>query len=420
MRVAYLSADQGVPVAGSKGASIHVRSLVRALAERGHRLSVVTTRSVDRPLDLDCEIVEPPFDRSLKELHAEIADTDGGPVLAGEVRKLLLNSACREALDEIDRRSGIDAIYERYSLWSTAGASFARRRGIPWVVEVNAPLVDEQARYRDLSLRPVAEGIERHVLGSADALFVPSSELRDYVFGRVGRRRGVHVTPNGADVEMFSRPAPLPEAFPSHLAGRFVIAFTGSLKRWHGIELLLAAYHRLRAEHPRAHLLILGEGPLLPMVRRAAARLGPESMTVVGAVPHEEVPAWLRQAHVGVAPYPPLEGFYFSPIKVVEYMAAGLPVVGSSIGQVREMVEDGETGLLVEPGSVEGLAEALSLLVSHPDLADAMGAAGRRRAESRYDWRRVAERVERTLLSLRRKREERRRGEDRATAGGEA
>ena len=409
MRVVYLSADTGIPVAGTKGASVHVRSLVGALARRGHRLSLVTTRSVDGPLELDCELVEAPFDRSLKRLRGAIAAAaDGGPVLAGEAHKLLLNSACREALEEIDRRSGIDAIYERYSLWSTAGASFAGRRGIPWVVEVNAPLVREQAAYRDLSLRPIAEGIEHLVLSSADALFVPSGELRDYIVGRIGERKGIHVTPNGVDLELFSRPAPLPERFPAHLAGRFVIAFVGSLKAWHGIEPLLEAFRRLHAREPRAHLLVLGEGPMLPAVRRAEDRLGAEAVTVVGAVPHEEVPAWLRHAQVGVAPYPPLEEFYFSPIKVAEYMAAGLAVVASDIGQLREMVVEGETGLLVEPGDVDALTEALGRLATRPELAQRLGAAGRRRAESLYDWGRAAEAVESAMLALHRKRTERR------------
>lgn len=401
MRLVYLSADQGVPIAGAKGASVHVRSLVGALARRGHRLTVVTTRSVDGPLDLDCEVVEAPFDRSLKQLRGAIAAAEGGdPVLGGEVHKLLLNSACHEALCEIDRRSGIDAIYERYSLWSTAGASFAARRRVPWALEINAPLVREQADYRDLALRPVAEGIEEHLFARADALFVPSSELAGYVRRRIGEHRRLHVTPNGVDLELFTRPCPLPEGFPGHLAARFVVAFVGSLKAWHGVEVLLEAHRRLRAVRPEAHLLVLGEGPLSGRLREEAERAGPEAITVAGAVPHAQVPAWLRQADVGVAPYPRLDDFYFSPIKVAEYMAAGLPVVASAIGQVREMVVDGETGLLVPPGDPSRLAGVLRRLAEDHRLADRLGRAGRRRAESTYSWQQTAARVERVLGKL--------------------
>ena len=127
------------------------------------------------------------------------------------------------------------------------------------------------------------------------------------------------------------------------------------------------------------------------------ARLGEEALLLAGAVPHSEVPLWLERADVGVAPYPELEDFYFSPLKVVEYMAAGLPVVASSVGQLRELIQDGKTGLLVSPGDAESLALALLRLAEDRRLRLRMGRRARERAERRHDWSRVTDRIEKVL-----------------------
>lgn len=123
---------------------------------------------------------------------------------------------------------------------------------------------------------------------------------------------------------------------------------------------------------------------------------------MAGAVPHQEIPHWLDRADVGVAPYPELDDFYFSPLKVVEYMAAGLPVVASSVGQLRSLVQDGKTGLLVRPGDAESLASALVRLAEDRKLRLRMGRRARERAERRHDWSRVTDRIERCLAHLHR------------------
>ncbi len=291
-------------------------------------------------------------------------------------------------------------MYERYSLWSVAGLRFARSREIPFLLEVNAPLVHEQQTYRDLELAELASGLERFLFREADALFVPSSELRDYVHARVGPRKHLYVLPNGADVEMFGGPQPLPPAGAVASRDTFVIAFLGSLKPWHGIEVLLNAFEKLHASRPEARLLIIGNGPLLPRVEALQARLETGVVRVVGEVPHHEIPHWLRQSHVGVAPYPVLEEFYFSPLKVVEYMAAGLPVVASRIGQIERLIQHGKTGLLVSPGCRRELSAALARLAADRRLGRRLGRRGRERAQRHHSWARVAERIDDVLSRI--------------------
>lgn len=401
MRIAYLCGDRGVPVNGTKGASIHVRGIIRALAARGHEIHLVATREEETAPALPHPVLNVGFDRVLKDVQRAMIDAGAEPVLAGEMYALLVNLRACRALASLNRRAPLDAVYERYSLWSWAGMHFARERGVPWMLEVNAPLLDEQRAWRDLSLQPVGCGLERVLLRAADAIVVPSDELRAYVARRAGRRRRVLVIPNGVDLDLFDRPpGPLPPEGDERLRGRFVVVFLGTLKPWHGVRTLLRAFARLRRSVPRAHLLIIGDGPMRGEVERAARRLGSDAITACGAVPHEAVPSWLARADVGVAPYPALRDFYFSPLKVVEYLAAGLPVVASAIGQIPSLVRDGRTGLLVRPGDESALAASLARLEADGRLRARLARRAREDARRRHGWSRAAARIEAALAAI--------------------
>lgn len=394
LSIAYLCADRGIPVGGTKGGSIHVRGVAEALSRRGHRLRILAARVEPAADALSVPVFRVGFDRALKDVRQSIASVAEGAQLAREFHGLMLNEGVGRALREMHDHSAIDAIYERYSLWSWAGFRFAQEQRVPWVLEVNAPLVSEQRTYRGMHLEPFATGIQDLLLREADAIVVPAEELRDFIRDRTGRDRGISVLPNGVDLGAFDAAAPVPAEVSKALENRFVVAFSGSLKPWHGIDRLLRAFEKMQCRVPEAHLLVLGDGPLGVEIEEAVNRLGTDRITWTGAIPHEQVPSWLAHADVGVAPYPVLDDFYFSPLKIVEYLAIGLPVVASEIGQTRELVQHGETGLLVPPGKSQELMEALEHLHRNPRLRRRMGRRARERARRQHDWARVAERIE--------------------------
>jgi glycosyltransferase involved in cell wall biosynthesis len=136
--------------------------------------------------------------------------------------------------------------------------------------------------------------------------------------------------------------------------------------------------------------VLIGDGPELARVRQAAE--GIETIVFTGALPHELMPAALSSADVGVAPFDlgahgPLSlGFYWSPLKIFEYMAAGLPVVAPGIDRIPSLVEDGVEGVLYPPADgSDGLADALMTLAD-PARRKALGAAARQRAVRDYSW----------------------------------
>ncbi len=160
------------------------------------------------------------------------------------------------------------------------------------------------------------------------------------------------------------------------------------------VESLLSAFPAVARAVPDAHLLIVGDGPVAPQVAELAAELGAGKVTTTGAVPHAEVASWLRLARVGVAPYPKLDDFYFSPMKIVEYQAAGLAVVASDIGHIREQIVHGSTGYLLPPSDDGELARRLIDLARRPQEAARLGASARRHVLRHSTWGSVAERVE--------------------------
>ena len=108
--------------------------------------------------------------------------------------------------------------------------------------------------------------------------------------------------------------------------------------------------------------------------------------TLTGKIGHHEVPAQLARMDVGVAPYPPMSPFYFSPLKIVEYMAAGVPIVASDQGQIATVVQHGRTGYLCAPGDPEAFAIRILELAADPSACDAMGRRAREHVLQFHTW----------------------------------
>ncbi len=183
----------------------------------------------------------------------------------------------------------------------------------------------------------------------------------------------VEVVRNGVPIQ----PARPPLGFPP------VIAFVGRLVREKGADILLRAFAKVQAQMPETRLLLVGDGPEGEYLRRVIADLGLSSqVSLLGHLPHEEVERVCAAAWVQAVPSRWAEPFG---IVAAEALMRGTAVMASNSGGLAEVVQDGRTGLLVPPGDVNALAEALLRLFRDRELAEQMGKAGREMALVRFN-----------------------------------
>ena len=382
-RVAYLLPDPGIPVGGTKGASVHVDALCGAMVRSGVSVTLYAAK-----------VVGPLSARGADQV--EVVPVDVGPVRSGEDADRTRMRACGRYFDEVaallDRRPP-DWVHERLSLFAGQGTAVSGALGLPRIVEVNAPVADERRRHFSLSLVAEATQAERDALRDASVVAV-SGPLVDWSLAN-GAASAVMV-PNGADTDWLDRSRWLRQgaelrAGLGFAESQLVLGFAGSLKPWHGVEILVEAV-REASRGADVGLLIVGDGPRRSAVEDAVRTL-PDTVRVVltGSVPAYDIPRHLAAMDVAVAPYLPSQDFYFSPLKVAEAMAASLPVVASDFPSVRDLL--GDTGVRVPAGDVVALARALWDLAVAPDTRARLGQEGRDRAVESLDWTSVARRT---------------------------
>lgn len=375
MRIAYICADAGVPAFGCKGCSIHVQEMIRAFRGLGCDVDLFAARRGG----------EPPDDLSDLAIH-DLPAASTGDRSEHERRAIRANRTLSRLLMT---HGPFDCIYERYSLWSLAGMSLARRNGIPGILEVNAPLIEEQSAHRVLVHGAIADRIARRVFAAADRLLAVSQPVANYLQRFTRSTERIRVVPNGVNVRRFA------DAVQRESDGqRLTIGFVGSLKPWHGLNILVDAFADLAGRVPHARLLIVGDGPERAAIEAELIRRRVRDRAcLAGAVRHEDVPECLAVTDIAVAPYPAGDNFYFSPLKVLEYMAAGRATVASNIGQIRELIKHDATGLLVPPGDARALTQACERLAAEPALRAALGRRARAEACRNRSWDRIARRA---------------------------
>lgn len=387
MRVAYVCTDPGVPVHGRKGASVHVQAVVRELRRRGAEVHLVAAR------------VGGPVPAALAGVRVHPLPRVSGPPGAERERSAQESAeAAGEVLAAIHAEAPLDLVYERYALWSADALAWAAGEHVPAVLEVNAPLIDEQAEHRVLVDRDRAEEVVARAAAHAASVVCVSGPVEAWVRDRLADPSStatrVHVVPNGVDTTTV-RP---PVGGRDRPAGQpLTIGFVGTLKPWHGVATLLDAVARL--DRPDGtQVRVVGDGPQADALARLASELGiSDRVDLVGAVDPSRMPAELARMDLAVAPYPDLPDFYFSPLKIYEYLAAGLPVLASRVGPVPQLLDHGATGVLVRPDDPAGLADALAALRDDPARRQALGRRARQVARERHDWSTVLDTIVATL-----------------------
>jgi glycosyltransferase involved in cell wall biosynthesis len=363
--------------------------MVRALRALGHDVTLYTRNpGSEPPADEGIRLV--PLDglagEAMRAVARDTADFD--PHLHRELSRLYYSEHAKQTLLPLLTADRPDVFYERYSLFSYAGVEVAAALDVPLLLEVNAPLTREASRHRGLVLRETAELLERRIFLEADALLAVSEDVAQYARDLGVESERISVVTTGVDIERF-RPASGDDVRERHaIASRYVLGFVGSLKPWHDIETVLGALELLNEGGVPVHLLVVGDGPQLTLLRSRSDL----PITCVGTVPHDEIPAYLAAMDLVVVPYAAGEACYFSPIKLYEAMAMARPIAGARAGQVADVIADGESGVLYEPGDASELAAKVREVCDMPDRGARLGEAARQSVAG-HTWEQVAKRV---------------------------
>lgn len=405
MKILYLNLDRGIPVLGDKGASVHVRSFVNAASTLGHEVLLACATLGEgnpRPPGQLLHIGAKP---SAARLACECATAKlplsalEDPITSRELARLAYDhSAPEKILEALAAINFVpDLVYERHALFHSCGVAIAAHYRVPRLLEVNAPLIHEQRTFRGLRLEAQAHRAERASYHGADAIIAVSGGVAQHVGAVLGHSRNIHVVPNGVDLTRFTATATTAAGHALrqrlNLGDAPTLGFIGSFKPWHGVSFLLDVFAGLLPQFPTLHLLAVGDGPEREAVQSRAAALGLGARVIIpGRVAHDEIPAWLAAMTLTAAPYLPQPDFYFSPMKIVESLAAGRPVVAPDIGEISTLIRSGENGLLHTPGDAAQCRAAIAALLANPPARALMGHAAAHSAAQR-GWAAVVSRI---------------------------
>lgn len=381
LRIAVVAA---CPFPEPRGTPVRIQRMAEGLHARGHEIHVVTYPHGSGSVTEGLTVHRVPS-AGVPHRHAPGPSPSKllllDPLLVWRVRRLL-------------RTRHIDVVHAHHYEGLLVGLAARSGMGVPVVYDAHTLLQSELPSYAPRVPRWAKRGVgvrlDRWLPARADHVIAVSETIRKHLLARTSLSdERITVVSNGVELDLFDRP----------LRARArsdppVVVFTGNLASYQGIDLLLEAFGQVLARRPDARLRMVTQAPFGPYEERARGLGIRESVDVVAAG-FEAIPSLLAASDVAVNPRPDCDGI---PLKLLNYMAAGMPVVsfeGSAPG-----VEHGRNGWLVPRGDVAAFAGGIVDLVEDPAMARTMGVEARRHVEAHHSWSVVADSAEAVFQAL--------------------
>ncbi|MBK9209453.1 MAG: glycosyltransferase family 4 protein [Anaerolineales bacterium] len=360
-------------VPSPKGASTHILHNIRGLVNRNYGVHLITPNDGLLPTE----------------------DTIEGAQVTRITQDLTQNFLARAThfgkavLSHLSLHPQYDVVHYR-NIWDGLHIAQNKKRfGYKTLFEVNGlPSIELKYHYPGLDSELVSKIKEQEIatLHLSDAIICPSNVTRDYIASLGLNRKLVTVIPNGVSASDFS-PSPLPmrdDRVP-------VLLYIGTLADWQGLDIVIKALPKILEQRAaRLHIVGRGRSRQRKILSKQIRKLGVEgSVTVQPAIPHHEIPALIADSDICVAPLGLNDRNVTQgacPIKVLEYMAAGRPLLASNMPIVRELVREDMDALLFSPNDPDDLARQVLTLLNDFDLSKRLAESAAERVLSKFTW----------------------------------
>ena len=368
---------------GQGAEGIHIREIISAFEQLGHQVQVVSpVNSVRESLDTPDEKKK---SRKLETIKSFM------PRIVFRASELLYNLKSFRQVSRAILQERPDFIYERYACFNFGGIRAANKHGIPVILEVNTPYSLAWENYDKLYFKRLARSIEFDSIAKAHSVITVSTDLKKHFLKNGFSDEKFLVMPNGIDPEQFQSSLRKKTRELYGITESIVIGFVGSLRKWHGIDLLMRIIPELVRECDSCRFLIVGCGELESVFRQFVEKNHLEkNVLLTGQVSHDEIPHLISAMDITLMPN---SNFWGSPMKVFEYMAMGKATIAPDLGPLREIIEDGRNGILVKSGCSNSLKNAILKLIHEPILREKIGKEAYESIKDKYTWLNNAKRV---------------------------
>jgi len=364
----------------SLGSTIKAIELMKALGDCGHDVKIVWRREQENYNNGNHTPHKLPH--PVKQVLAKFLH---------EPNQILTNIKFYFEEQEILDKEKPDLLISRLEAYTISSIFLANKKGLPVIVEADGPVAYEKMNYQDQfwTHQKLVDYFEIAALKNSLLSFTVSNQLKQYFTEKGVPGDSIHVIPNGVDPDRFCPDLPCDDVKQQYqLRNNLVIGFVGSFHYWHGVENLIRIISETSRNHHNVKFLMVGEGgPLKNSLETFIQKRGlTNRVYLTGHVKHAQIPKYIAAMDIVLAPYPKLEFGYYSPVKLFEYLSSGKAVVSSRMGQINEILREGENGLLCEPDDIHQMTKKISELIANPDLIKKLGVQARTDVLKHYTW----------------------------------
>jgi glycosyltransferase involved in cell wall biosynthesis len=375
MKLLYLAPDITLP--GSHGGAAHVEGKLSSFSRLGYDIIYVTQKLPGQPFlskhSYGTNVRLPVLPSFLKLFSYSF-------VLFFVVLYLLL-------------KYDFNLVYERGRIFGGFGVLLASFFGKKTVYEMNEPYYDLPVLFRPTYFYYVLGWFCKlwHNLVVKRTTLVTVTHPSFVMYGAAPKEKTFLLT-HGVDVHQFSKATSDWVKKKYHLQRKFVVLYTGSFASWHSCEQIIRTAHLFDRTNKHIVFLMVGEGKLSAICRALVKKLRLSNVIFTGPVPFGDIPSYIHASDVCVAlfdrQYPPFKkySFFYSPMKITEYMATGKPVIASNFGNLKLLIRNKKNGLLVNEQYVEDIAQAILTFVQRSSFCRTIGITNKRETIKKYDW----------------------------------